>query len=302
MGYRLRAALIVVVLAASCDDAPPSQDVGQAPRPSPTAEHTPEEADPQSRKYVGFRPTSSVEDGKVVMPLAFVDGSKATVVASPKLGLQETTAAVYTSGGLGGIDRTIDFRYRDGSAFMHKGPLETYEGVDGSEVELWDPVPDMPAGCPNLMFRFGDWFVGVRTCQDHLSDSEKRTWARSLRGEVTDEGFLVLSAEPPLVLQEAGGHEGPELILGMDRSNWVQFEPGKCDSEKIPDEGDIRTMTDGTKVSFSQLGGGNNSYKYDWGVTWCEDGLVTVQVDYAYKRFAEAVAEGLRLRDIVLAH
>lgn len=211
------------------------------------------------------------------------------------------SAAVYTAGGLGGVDRTIDFRYLDGSTFMHEGPLESYEGVDGSKVELWNPVPDMPAGCPNLVFRFGDWFVGVRTCQGKLSASEKETWAGSLQGNVTREGFLVLSSAPPLVLQETGGHEGPELILGQDRANWVELEPGECDPEKVANDGDIRIMPDGTRVSFNQIGGGNNSYEYDWFVSWCEDGLMGVQVAYAYKDFAQAAAEDFRLRNIVLA-
>ncbi|HEX2296422.1 MAG TPA: hypothetical protein VHN37_14090 [Actinomycetota bacterium] len=286
-------ALFVAVLASGCGDARLDHARDQASS-SPTPVATEKE-----REYVGFRPQFSMEGGNVVMPLTFVDGSVATVVADPDLGLQDMTVSIYTAGGLGGVDRTMNFRYGEPAGFAHEGPLETYEGYNGRPVEVWKGTPG-DWECPNLVFRFEDWYVGVRTCQRELSTHEKELWARSLRGDVTKEEFLVLSAEPPLTLQETGGHDGPELILGMDRANWVEFEPGKCDPGKIPDEGDVRTTSDGTRVSFSQLGNGDNSFDYDWLVTWCEDGLMTVQIDHAYKQFAEAAAEGLRLRDVVL--
>jgi hypothetical protein len=263
------------------------------------------ESDDESSKYVGFYPQSHVEDGMTVMPLTFVDGSSAEVVAPPNLGVQDMSAVIYTSGGLGGVDRTIDFRYLDGSSFMHDGPLQTYEAGDGSKVELWEPTPnmppDIPAECPNLVFHFGDWFVGVRTCQDELSDAERQNWASLLEGRVTQEGFLVLSAKEPLELQETGGHEGPELILGMERANWIGLEPGACDPAALPDEGDIRTMEDGTRVSFSRIGGADSKIEYNWYAEWCEDELMRVQVTYAYKDFVESAAESFRLQDIVLA-
>lgn len=263
------------------------------PRASPSAKET--------AKYVGFHPESRQENGMVVMPLVFVDGSSAEAVAPDDLGIQGMSVAIYTSGGVGGVDRTIDFSFGNGSWLMHEGPLRTYEGVDGSKVELWKPSPDTPAGCPNLVYRFDEWFVGVRTCQDELSESERQSWARLLRGEVTDGGFLVLSATGPLVLTQAGGHEGPAIILGMDRANWIQLQPGKCEPQTYVSDGDIEIMPDGTRVSFNRLEDGNSKIDYDWFVSWCEDEQMRVQVEYAYEDFAKAAAESFRLRDIVLA-
>jgi hypothetical protein len=149
--------------------------------------------------------------------------------------------------------------------------------------------------------------VGVRTCQGELTDSEKAEWARSLIGRESSDGFLVLDAVPPLVLVAAGGHEGPEVMLydPNDFHPMISFEPGRCDPEKPPD-GDVRTMDDGTRVSFNRIGrepgdveGGGN--KEDWFVTWCEDGLMGVQVGYASQDFAESAALGLRARSIRLA-
>lgn len=167
-------------------------------------------------------------------------------------------------------------------------------------MEVWKGTPGVWE-CPNLVFRFEDWYVGVRTCQGELSKRQKEQWARSLRGDVTSEGFLVLSAQPPLVLQETGGHEGPELILERDRANTIELEPGRCDPADLPDEGDIRTMEDGTRVSFSRIGGPDSKIEHNWYAEWCEDGLMRVQLTYAYEDFAVAAAEGFRMRDITLA-
>jgi hypothetical protein len=194
----------------------------------------------------------------------------------------------------------MDFRYLNGSSFMYEGPLEAYEGDGGAPVEVWKGPPG-DWECPNLVFRFGDWFVGVRTCQGELSESEKRDWARLLRGKVTSGGFLVLFATEPLVLTEAGGHEGPEIYLGMDRANWIQLQPGKCNPDNYASDGHIRIMPDGTRVSFNQLEDGNSKIEYDWFVSWCEDGLMRVQVEYAYEEFAKTAAASFRLREIVLA-
>lgn len=292
-------ALLVAVAATGCGGARPQAAVSSGSSDSPSS--TPEPSPKASEDYVGFHPSTRVEDGQVVMPLTFVDGSSAELVAPLDLGIQDMAAAIYTSGGLGGVDRTIDFNYGDGSVLMHEGPINAYEGVDGSTVELWKPDPGTPAGCPNLVYRFGDWFVGVRTCQDELTESEEEDWARLLRGEVTERGFLVLSSEDPLVLQETGGHEGPEMILGYEGANWIELSPGECDPAKIPDEGDIRSMADGTRVSFSRIGGADSKIEYNWFAEWCEDGSMRVQIAYAYKDFVEAAAEGLRLRNIVLA-
>ena len=276
---------------------PPS---GEDPPSLPSTSPSPEQSSQESSEYVGFHPESRVENGQIVMPLTFVDGSSGEVIAPPELGIQEMSAAIYTVGGLGSVDRTMNFRYGEPAGFVHEGPLETYEGYDGQPVEVWKGTPG-DWECPNLVFRFEDWYVGVRTCQRDLSAREKELWARSLRGDVTTEGFLVLSSEQPLVLQETGGHEGPEIILGMDRANWIELEPGRCDPADLPDEGDVRTMPDGTRVSFSRIGNGNSGIEYDWFAAWCEDGLMRVQVSHAYQDFVVAAAEGFRRRGIAVA-
>lgn len=290
------AGVLAGLVATGCGTIRPNERA-EAASTSPSASPSTAKSTKEPEEYVGFHPQSRPEGDNIVMPLTFVDGTSGEAVAPSDLGIQTMSAAIYTAAGLGGVDRTIDFLYRDGSTFMHEGPLETYKGVNGSPVELWKPVPHVWGRCPNLIFRFGAWFVGVRNCQDKLSDAERKIWARLLTGEVTNGGFLVLSAAAPLQLQETGGHEGSELILREGRANWIEMAPGKCDPKQLPDDGDIRTMADGTRVSFSRVGTDTNN----WFAQWCEEGLVEVQVSQAFEDFALAAADDFRLRDIVLA-
>lgn len=249
----------------------------------------------------GFYPATYTEGNRVVMPVTFVDGSTAEILFPEALGLQDMRAQLFTAGGLEGVDRTINFLYGDASSFRYSGPLEKYEGHDGQPVEVWKPAP-RTYECPNLVYGFGDWYVGVRTCQGELSDAEKADWAQSLIGRQTEDGFLVLDVVSPLVLQRTGGHEGPELMLfdGGASHPMIEFEPGRCDPDDVPDEGDIRTMGDGTEVSFSRIEDGRSGIENDWFATWCEGGLLSIQVGYATENFAEAAAEGLRARDVLL--
>lgn len=146
----------------------------------------------------------------------------------------------------------------------------------------------------HLVYRFGDWWVAVRTFQDRLSDSERRLWARNVTGRQTIDGFLVLEAIPHLVLQEAGEHGGPEILLQAEGgSPFIRLFPGPCEPD--PGEGEeSRTMPDGTMATFSHIG-------KDWFADWCEDGSMRIQVDYATREYAEAAAVRLRVRNVRLA-
>ena len=49
-----------------------------------------------------------------------------------------------------------------------------------------------------------------------MTDEARQTWATALLGSVTEEGFLVLDAQPPLRLAQAGEHAGPQLGISGD--------------------------------------------------------------------------------------
>lgn len=46
-----------------------------------------------------------------------------------------------------------------------------------------------------------------------MTDEDRAVWVENFHGTVTDEGFLVLEATPPLTLAQEGDHAGPQLRL-----------------------------------------------------------------------------------------
>jgi hypothetical protein len=165
-------------------------------------------------------------------------------------------------------------------------------------VEEWEPPPDS-FDCPILVFGFGDWFVGVRTCYDELSSEEKARWARLLVGRQTEDGFLVLDAEQPLTIPEAGEHEGPDLWLqGSDKgSPFITLRPGPCTLDEPARNQELRVMPDGQEVLIARIAGQVET----WYANWCEDAMMYVGVDSRDQAYVEAAAEGLRIRNVTLA-
>ena len=274
----------------------PTPGAQETPEPSGDPTPTPESDDGADRIIPGaFYPTTYREGDQIVMPTTFMDGSTAEVLFAAGLRPGRLGAYGFIAGGLGRVDRSINSRHGDASSFKGSGPLATYEGRGGTTVEEWEPPPDS-FGCPNLVFRFGDWFVGVRTCQRELSEQEKAEWARRLSGRQTRNGFLVLEAEAPLTIAETGTHDGPQLLLQGPEGGWpfITLTPLPCDPERPPDNEDVRTMDDGQRVGFSR--GGGTSY-----ADWCEDGAMFIQVESTDPGYVEAAAQGLRVRNVSLS-
>jgi hypothetical protein len=240
-----------------------------------------------------FYPSTYEEGDRVVMPVTFVDGTTAELLFDPALRPKELGTYGEIAGGLGLVDRSIYFRYGDASSFKGSGPLATYEGNGGTMVEEWDPPPDS-FSCPNLVFEFDDWYVGVRTCQDELSSQEKAEWALRLVGRQTADGFLVLEALPPLEIARAGEHSGPQLWLQGPELGWpfITITPGRCEGPASDEE--TRVMEDGMLVSFARIG-------KTWYADWCSGGEMTFQVQSPDREYVEAAAEGLRIRDVSVA-
>jgi streptogramin lyase len=274
---------------------------GPTATPSPTVTAEPKRGTGPIRG--AFYPPTYREGARIVMPVSFVDGTTAEVVFRGDLGADELGTYGEIGGGLGEVDRSIYFRYGTGSQFTGSGPLAAYEGHAGSTVEEWTPPSDafgglLDAECPILVFRFGDWFVGVRTCLDELSSEEKAQWARLLVGRQTEDGFLVLDAEPPLTIDEAGEREGPALWLqGSDRgSPFITLRPGPCTLDEPARNQELRVMPDGQEVLIGPIAGQVET----WSANWCEGGMY-VGVDSRDRDYVEAAAEGLRIQNITLA-
>jgi hypothetical protein len=274
----------------------PDSTPGPTATPSPTVTAEPERGTGPIRG--AFYPPTYREGENIVMPVTFVDGTTAEVVFRGDLRADELGTYGEIAGGLGEVERSIYFRYGTDSQFKGSGPLASYQGHGGSTVEEWEPPPDS-FDCPILVFGFGDWFVGVRTCYDELSSEEKAQWAGLLVGRQTEDGFLVLDAEQPLTIPEAGEHEGPDLWLqGSDRgSPFITLRPGPCTLDEPARNQELRVMPDGQEVLIARIAGQVET----WYANWCEDGMMYVGVDSRDQAYVEAAAEGLRIRNVTLA-
>lgn len=276
----------------------PDGTPGPTATPSPTVTAEPERGTGPIRG--AFYPPTYREGENIVMPVTFVDGTTAEVVFRGDLRADELGTYGEIVGGVVEIDRAIYFRYGTGSWFKGSGPLATYEGHGGSTVEEWMPTDSFPfiGDCSVLVFRFGDWYVGVRTCDNQLSSEEKAQWARLLTGRQTEDGFLVLDPDRPLTIARVGEHEGPHLwLIGPQTSPFITLRPGPCRLYEPAKNQEVRVMPDGQEVLIARLAGQVET----WDANWCENDMMSVGVQSPDRAYVEAAAEGLRIRNITLA-
>jgi hypothetical protein len=191
-----------------------------------------------------FVPQTHREGERVVLPLTFTDGTTAELVYPPSLELAERGVRPYGSGYLDGASATPsrsnvvgrDFRIFFGELLDvldavggGRTPrlLARYAGVGGRTIGFWDVGDDVNY----LAFQFGRWVVLVydyRAGAAAMSDAERSAWAASFSGKASGDGFLLLSAIPPLRLARAGEHAGPELTFGSIGPPAVALYPGPC--------------------------------------------------------------------------
>lgn len=242
-------------------------------------------ASPQPSEQSVLIPPTYQEGERVAMPVTFPDGSTAELVYPPGLNLASMGILPYFTG----CGRDLNFFYRNdprGAEYEGEGPLETYEGADGSEVTLWKGRHGVDL---YLRFRFEDWTVLMYDYADGLTDRQRSACARSLHGRQTAEGFLVLSMpnSPDSVasLAEAGRHlSRPELMFGDLEPGLLLF-PGPCEPD--PGEDGSVQVDAGSPETFA---------------SWCvPDASMTVHVyDDEDPDFIHAVRLGLEIRNVVL--
>jgi hypothetical protein len=193
-----------------------------------------------------FVPPTHRDGDRVVMPLTFPDGTRVTIAYPPELALAELGVAPYGSASLDNrIGRDFVIRYGD-----------------------------VEPRARSLEFEFGRWTVDVYDYPEHdpaaMTERERRDFRATLSGRVTEDGFLVLTAAPPLTLAEAGEHAGPALHFGMSkRAPWLLLSLSRCG----PRAGS-------TGRGFS---------------SWCLSDSIVAHA-YGGRRFRAAAAEGIELR------
>jgi hypothetical protein len=192
-----------------------------------------------------FVPPRYRQNGHVVMPLTFPDGTTAELLYPPRFRLGRFTIRPYGSGRLPRqhpmppwIGNTVGrdfFIVNRGArvvlARMRRGRapkiIAEYEMPGGQRVGLWDVGADVNY----LAFQFGRWAVLVYDYKSAgaMTDDERALWVESFSGREADRGWLVVEGDEPLRLARAGEHAGPELMFHMPgRERGFSLYPGKC--------------------------------------------------------------------------
>jgi hypothetical protein len=213
--------------------------------------------------------------------VTFPDGTTAELRYPAGLDLVRQGVRPYSSGSLPGTSgRDFKIHYRGAGEFLAgRAPAETYTGADAQRVELWRARDSEPEYY--LVFRFGSWSVLVWDGAGgaSMTEEERRAWARSLEGQETEDGFLVLEAGGPLRLGRFGDHAGPELMLGDGAGNDVLLITG--------------LWCDGTREHPDRSSGF---------ASWClpkpSKTAIAVHVYSDDHSFVDAVLEGLEIRKI----
>jgi len=203
----------------------------------------------------GFVPPTHRDGDRVVMPLTFPDGTRISIAYPPELALAELGVVPYGSATLQGESPHPERGDEVGRDFLVR------YGAGESRPRSLD-------------FAFGPWTVEV---YDYAADSpaamtrrERESFHAALSGHVTGDGFLVLTAAPPLELAEAGEHAGPALKFGTPADRWVRLALERC--------GPAAETT------------GPPGF-----VAWCLSDSIVAHAEGG-RRFLAAAAEGIELR------
>ncbi len=215
-----------------------------APAASTPAASSPGVNAPPRREFI---PATRTENGYVIMPVTFLDGSTAEIVYPADLDLAGMGAYPYGSGAL--YDPPInccarDFSFAYGEPFLLAPAgtlLKEYPGADGGSVRL---LQGDPSAADYLVFEIGEWRLGV---WDKMSDETRAMWSANLRGRVSADGFPVLTATPPVRLTQLGQSFGPSLEFGHVDGNSVKFSPTRtCPPDYV--EPRVEELPDGVST------------------------------------------------------
>jgi hypothetical protein len=275
---RRTAGLALLVLAAACgrfgEDVASRPQTGPSPSPSPSYLQDDE----------WWAPPTYLEDGRIVMPVTFPDGTRAELVYPPELALEDLSVYpdTFAEGGPrvcgASVSATRNDPHGEGNWFIGDGPIWEHARPDGLTVQLWKATPDH--GGSYLVYRFGPWTVLV-PCLAPAKPEDLRLWAESLRGEETPDGLLLLSSTPPLLVNPwRNQHAATIRMSGKEIIVDLRTSSESCDAGHGRDRG----AEDGVVQFCIQPQGG--IYLYANGFT------------PAAERFLRDLVEGLEVRNV----
>jgi hypothetical protein len=214
------------------------------PGPSTTVLTTPTTAGPSNGDR--FIPPTSMENGKVVLPVTQPDGATFTVRYPPKmhiaeLGFADGIIVDWPVNATQCCDEFADISYTSiHRVYGDAKPIAVYPGADGEDVGLYDiPFPGRigpqgPHATRQLAFQFGPWLVRIDDAESDASgiapvamnEEHLATWARSLTGTVDANGYLVLHAAAPLSLGNkfSGGFGSEPIGMNYSATDTLAFD------------------------------------------------------------------------------
>ncbi|GIH80620.1 hypothetical protein Plo01_70490 [Planobispora longispora] len=233
IGAAILAALLavpVVGMVASREPAglPPPPAPTSAPAPSVTFdERSPNILHPEVRR----------RDGREIIDVVFPDGSGAEVDYPPDLRLAALGVRPAHTGWLDGYHNLVRRLTAPSGGAAEIARERPMLRTMGRRVTLWKASGRDDGQL--LLFDFGPWSLTLSDVPTPMTFEQRMLWAESLRGRVTEDGYLVLSAKPPLVLGRPGqalrGEQaGPQLWFGGGREALVVLMPVPgCDAGQI---------------------------------------------------------------------
>ena len=204
----------LVVSDAGRGSGPPGNSTAAPATPSPSTVKPP---DPGRREV--FVPPVRRDRGRLVMPLAFPDGSTAELVYTPKLklaamGVQPDVSFLRRDRPAPRFPLSFWFGQPDAELFEGDRPLERYPTLSGGRAELWQAgttSPPLSRVRHWLVFRLASWTVLAPASTPAMAAE----LVRGLDARETGDGYVVIKVRDPYSLSREGGEGGgPQLAIG----------------------------------------------------------------------------------------
>jgi hypothetical protein len=185
-----------------------------------------------------WAPPTHDEDGRMVMPVTFPDGTRAELVYPPALGLEGLNVYpdTYVTGGSEACGPPVYATRHDphGGWFAGDAPLEQHTRTDGMTVQLWEGTPENRP-YDFLAYRFGSWTVLV-PCMETVDRDHLKIWAENLHGEQSEDGLLTLRGTAPIVMNPWRDQNASTIRMSDDEII-VDLRTERCDDGSVADRG-----------------------------------------------------------------
>ncbi|MFI7641977.1 hypothetical protein [Nonomuraea sp. NPDC049400] len=199
------------------------------PEPQPPATPTPEPS--RSLTGIGGAPNilnapARAKGGDEVIDVVFPHGVRAEVRYPAELGLDEMGSRPSQGAWIDGQHRQFTAPYSGESEVTRGGePIRNYT----PNVTLWPRRGNGYYG-QVLLFSFGRWWLVMNDHGRGLTFDQRMALAKGLKGKVTKDGYLVLSAKEPVRLAKPGESVqgepvGPQLWFGDGMGDMVALVP-----------------------------------------------------------------------------